>query len=479
MINKVWNYVQQEHMFEAHDYVVAGVSGGADSVCLLFMLLEIRKRIPLTLHVVHVNHGLRPEAVEEASYVEELCKKHQISFTLVDKKVDEIAREKHMSTEEAGREVRYEAFERVLAEYALGMRRNGKIAHGKIAIAHNQNDCSETFLFHLFRGSGLKGLAGIRPVRGNIVRPLLCVSRAEIEAFLCEKEISYCIDKSNLEDNYTRNRIRHHILPVACKEVSVSAVSHIKEASDKIAQAYELIEALVMEGYDTCVRKEAKGIFVEKKSLEKLPKTLQSYVCHRVLEQAAGSQKDIETIHVQQLQELLENQCGKRVHLPYGLEAVREYDGIYVRKQGQQECIEDAAWEYVFSMTDKQRLEQGELVSILLSNGDELACKLLETEKNIPTNPYTKWLDYDKIKDNIVIRHRRAGDYLTIQEDNHKKLLKALLIDEKVPREQRDCLYLIAQESHIAWIIGGRISNYFKISDDTKRMIEMKYIRRK
>lgn len=471
MINKVWNYVQQEHMFEAHDYVVAGVSGGADSLCLLFMLLEIRKRLPLTIHVVHVNHGLRKEAVEEGLYVEELCKKHQISFTLVEKNVDEIARNRHISTEEAGREVRYEAFEQVLNEYA-----NGK--NGKIAIAHNQNDCSETLLFHLFRGSGLKGLAGIRPVRGNVVRPLLCVSRAEIEAFLLEKEISYCIDKSNLEDNYTRNRIRHHILPVACEEVSVNAVAHIKEASDKIAQAYELIETLVMEGYDTCVKRDAQGFLVEKQKLEELPKTLQSYVCHRVLEQAAGSHRDIEMIHVQQLQELLQNQCGKRVHLPYGLEAIREYEGIYLRKQGQQ-CKKDTTWEYVFSASDKLCLEQGEQVEIGLPNGDIFACKLLVVEKNIPINPYTKWLDYDTIKDNIVIRHRRAGDYLTIQKDNHKKMLKTLLIDEKVPREQRDDLYLVTQESHVAWIIGGRISNYFKVTEDTKRMIEMKYIRRK
>lgn len=472
MISKVWNYVQQEHMFEAHDYVVAGVSGGADSVCLLFMLLEIRKRIPLTIHVVHINHGLRQEAVQEALYVEELCKKHQISFTLVEKNVDEIASTRHMSTEEAGREVRYEAFERVLAECAVGR-------NGKIAVAHNQNDCSETFLFHLFRGSGLKGLAGIRPVRGNVVRPLLCVSRAEIESFLLEKNITYCIDKSNFEDNYTRNRIRHHILPIACEEVSVGAVSHIKEASDKIAQAYELIELLVKQGYDTCVRTDAKGILIEKQNLEKLPKTLQSYICHRVLEQAAGSHRDIEMVHVQQLQELLANQCGKRVHLPYELEAIREYDGIYVRKQRKQENVEDTSWEYVFHVSDMQRLEQGEQVEILLPNGDSLFCKLLEAEKNIPANPYTKWFDYDTIKDNIVIRHRRAGDYLTIQKDNHKKLLKALLIDEKVPREQRDGLYLVAQESHIAWIIGGRISNYFKIGADTKRMIEMKYTRRK
>lgn len=477
MINKVWNYVQQEHMFEADDYVVAGVSGGADSVCLLFMLLEIRKRIPLTIHVVHVNHGLREEAADEAVYVEALCKKHEISFTLVEKKVDEIAAQRHISTEEAGREVRYEAFEQVVAECVK--EKKGKIANGKIAIAHNQNDCSETFLFNLFRGSGLKGLSGIRPVRGKIVRPLLCVSRAEIENFLSQKGISYCIDKSNFEDNYTRNRIRHHILPVACKEVSVGAVSHIKEASDKIAQAYELIETLVEEGYDTCVMEDTTGLLVKKQELNNLPKTLQSYVWHRVLEEAAGSHKDIETIHVQQLQELMENQCGRRVQLPYGLEAIREYDGICVRKQGQQKVIEDASWEYAFSELDLQHLEQGEKVEISLPNGAVFSCKLRETEKNIPTNPYTKWLDYDTIKDNIVIRHRRAGDYLTIPKDNHKKMLKALLIDDKVPREQRDGLYLVTQGSHVAWIIGGRISNFFKIGDDTKRMIEMKYIRRK
>ena len=151
MINRIKRYIEEQNMFAEGDYVVAGVSGGADSICLLCVLLEISQNIPITIHVVHINHGIRQEAGEDAEYVEEFCGRRQIPFTLVEEDVPAIAAKNHISTEEAGREVRYDAFYRVLEE-------NRGTHRGRIAIAHNRNDCCETFLFHLFRGSGLKGL---------------------------------------------------------------------------------------------------------------------------------------------------------------------------------------------------------------------------------------------------------------------------------------------------------------------------------
>lgn len=176
MIDKVLQYVKEYQMIEEEDCIVAGVSGGADSVCLLLMLLEINKTLPIEINVVHINHRIRPDAANDAAYVRELCEKYKLSFTLVEENVAALARKRRISTEEAGRQVRYAAFERV-----LGTRK------GKIAVAHNKNDSCETFLFHLFRGTSIRGLAGIPPVRGQIIRPLLCLSRQEIELF-CRKE---------------------------------------------------------------------------------------------------------------------------------------------------------------------------------------------------------------------------------------------------------------------------------------------------
>ena len=161
MLKTVSAYIERYEMLQPGDTVVAGVSGGADSVCLLLMLSAIRKEIPFQLFVVHVNHLMREEAGGDAEFVSELCKKCRIPFSLVEKDVSAIAAECRISTEEAGRQVRYEAFEAVLMREAPEAVSENK---AKIAVAHNLNDRAETMLFHLFRGSGLNGLSGIRPV---------------------------------------------------------------------------------------------------------------------------------------------------------------------------------------------------------------------------------------------------------------------------------------------------------------------------
>lgn len=471
MIEKVRHYVEEQHMLSAHDYVVAGISGGADSVCLLYMLLELQKRIPFSIHVVHMNHLIREEADEDAAYVEALCREHGLPFTLFCQDVEQEARKRKLSTEETGRQLRYEAFYQVLRENAEGRR-------GRIAIAHNKNDNCETFLFHLFRGSGLQGLSGIRPVRDDIIRPILCLERYEIEAFLREKDIPFCIDKTNLEDNYTRNRIRHHILPVAEKEISRKAVGHISEACERISEAYELIEDLTRQACEECIMADEKGIHILEKPFLALHKTIQGYCLREALTRAAGSRKDLEAVHVQQLGELLDKQCGRQLDLPYDMIARREYEGICLVKR--QNIEEGSVIEYPIGQKEQQILLSGETIFIALSEQEELAISLKKRSewKNIPQKTYTKWFDYDKIENSIVVRKRKKGDFLTINSFYQKKSLKAYFIDKKVPREDRDNIWLVADGSHVMWILGERISSFYKVTEATEHVIEMKYIRR-
>ena len=213
-------------MLQPGDRVVAGVSGGADSVCLLFLLLEWRREFPLDIAVVHVNHGIRPEAGEDARYVEKLCGEHKIPFFLTEADVRQRSILEKCSEEEAGRRTRYEAFDKAAEEWGAT----------KIAVAHNSNDRSETQLFHLFRGSGIRGLASILPVRGRIIRPILCLERWEIEDFLTQQGIFYCKDATNDEDDYTRNRIRHHILPYAEQNIARGCVAHMNQTAELLAE---------------------------------------------------------------------------------------------------------------------------------------------------------------------------------------------------------------------------------------------------
>ena len=471
MIDKVLKYVKEQHMLEAGDCVVAGVSGGADSICLFFMLLEIRKVIPIEIRVVHVNHLIRSDAAADADYVRHICAMHDIPFTLVEKDVEVLAQRLHISTEEAGRNVRYEAFYRELG--------TGK---GKIAVAHNKNDCCETFLFHLFRGSSLKGLTGIRPVRDKIIRPLMCLDRAEIEKFLQERTIHYCIDSTNLEDNYTRNRIRHHILETAVREISPAAVNHISNACDRVSEAYDLIEDITRQGYEACVKVTKGNYHIEEADFVKLHKTIQGYVLMEVLSRAAGSSRDLETVHIRQLETLMENQCGRMIRLPYRLCARRDYTGICIYREKGAELQEQQLQETVLPQEACMRLLEGEQVDLLLNEHQRFRLKIVSKGKfgsefqNIPQKKYTKWIDYDKIKDNVVVRTRKPGDYLTVNAKYQRKSLKTYFIDNKIPQAERSHIWLVTDGSHVIWIVGERISTYYKVSERTERILEIAFI---
>ncbi len=468
MVDRVLQYVREHHMIREGDCIVAGVSGGADSVCLLMMLLEIRKVIPIEIRVVHVNHLIRPDAAKDAAYVRKLCLADNLPYTLVEADVEKEARRRHISTEEAGREIRYAAFAK-----ELGSRK------GRIAIAHNMNDSCETFLFHLFRGTALRGLTGIRPVRDQIIRPLLCISRDEIECFLQERNVPYCIDSTNLEDNYSRNIIRHHILDTAVRRISPAAVSHVSDACGRLNEAYDLIADLTSQAFEACVTVTSKTFHIDRAKFLALHSTIQGYVVMEVLAQAAGSRKDLGAVHVRQIRELMDRQCGRALRLPYRLQARRDYTGVCVCRETDGLTQEVVLSEIALSAEETEALAAGRELVISLGKDRIMRAKLIFVGnngidfKNIPQNKYTKWFDYDKIERSIVIRTRRPGDYLTVNAADQRKTLKAYLIDRKIPQQERDRICLVTDGNHVIWIVGERISNHYKVGGDTKTVLSL------
>ena len=471
MINRVIRYIREYHMIDEGDCVVAGVSGGADSVCLFIMLLEISKVIPMEIRVVHVNHLIRSDAAADAMYVEQLCRANGIAFTLVEEDVEALAGTLRLSTEEAGRNVRYAAFYRELGD-----------RKGRIAIAHNKNDSCETFLFHLFRGTALKGLTGIPPVRDKVIRPLLCLERSEIEAFLQGRGIRYCIDSTNLEDNYSRNIIRRHILAAAGKEISPAAINHISNACARVSEAYDLIEDITRQGYHACVRVITETGNITKYHIDReqfflLHATIQGYVVMEVLSDAAGGRRNLEAVHVGQVCALMNRQCGKEVILPYNLCAKRDYTGVCIYRVAEKLPQETALHEVMVTQEMVTALRTGERIEIILNSHQKISATFVTNTdigadmQNIPQKKYTKWIDYDKIKNSIVIRTRRQGDYLTVNAMNQRRTLKKYFIDHKIPQEERGRTWLVADGSHVVWVVGQRISSHYKISENTTRIL--------
>lgn len=455
-------------MIRDGDTVVTGVSGGADSVCLIFMLAKYRERVPFSLAVVHVNHGLRQEADRDAEYVKQLCEELQLPFYLKKADVREVSRREKISAEEAGRKVRYEAFAHVLEEL-------GGDERGKIAVAHNQSDAAETMLFHLFRGTGVYGMAGILPVREHIIRPLLPCSRQEIEDWLRERKISWCIDSTNEEDTYTRNRIRHHILPYAEEKIVAGATRHVAQAAMQLGGLREYLETQTATAAAGCVHFSEVGAEITLQVWQTHGEWMQNQILLWTLERLAGGRRDLTSRHILALRGLAEKQGNKKVDLPGDWEGVRQYGLLVIRNAVERE--EDCA---CFAMELKIPgsccLPDGSVLEVQLIHHDEKGG--FEKINVIEENVCTKYLDYGKINHCLMVRGRRTGDYITINESFRKKSVKSFMIDKKIPAEERDRLPLVADGSHIMWVIGHRISAYYKITNHTKQIVQMRIRRR-
>ncbi|NTV78172.1 MAG: tRNA lysidine(34) synthetase TilS [Clostridiales bacterium] len=444
-------------MIQADDLVVVGVSGGADSVCLLSILNDMKKELSLELVVVHVNHGIRKTAYKDALFVEEICKNYQIPYFLVEDDIRKIAREEKLSEEEAGRNLRYESFYKILDQYEK--EKHKKV---KIAVAHNQNDRAETLLFNLLRGSKIKGIAGIVPVRDVIIRPMLGVSRDEIEAYLEENNILYCQDETNDSDQYTRNKIRHHIIPYVEKEICTASVAHLNEFAELMEMTEEYLMQQTMVAYYKIVKEENNSFLIREESYACESQLIQSYLVHLVICKLAGSKKDITSVHVKAVMELYDRQTGKNVSLPYGIIARKTYEGIILEQKRDESLPIEARKLSVPCSLYVEGLGKVNLAVFPRENMGEIQEKT-----------YTKWFDYDKIDESLMLRMRETGDFLAVNSQNGTKSLKEYLINEKIPKENRDSIFLLADGKHILWVIGHRISEKYKITSETVRVLEV------
>ncbi|MBD5467895.1 MAG: tRNA lysidine(34) synthetase TilS [Lachnospiraceae bacterium] len=464
MLHKIMAFIAEFHMIGPNDRVIAGVSGGADSVCLFYLLLALKEQIPFDFSVVHVDHGIRKDAGEDAAYVRRLCQEHDVAFTMIEEDVPAYAAAHHLGEEEAGRYLRYQAFAQV----------NARVYDGgaKIAVAHNKNDRAETVLFQLFRGSGLHGMCGMKPVQGNVIRPLLCVTREEIEAYLAARDISYRTDSTNAEDGYARNRIRHHILNYAEQEVCQGSTEHISRTADMLTQAAAYLDAQTEEAYQVCVTEEANPacVTISADAFARLHPYLQGSLLHRCFGKLTPAAKDMTSAHVKSVCALFEKQVGRVLALPNGMTAERTYQGVFLGYKtdfGKKEACEDSP---VFLEGESGEARFGGRIFRFRVFSCEINENILQT---IPKNVCKKWFDYDKIKKPIAVRYRKTGDELAINAAGGTKSLKKYMIDEKIPSGERHQIPLIAEEDHVLWVTGYRISEAYKVTADTKRIIEI------
>ena len=456
MIPRILAYIKQHNMIQSGDHVVAGVSGGADSVCMLLILDSLRESLSFDLTAVHVEHGLRGGAsLRDAVFVEQLCRERQIDCRVFYEDVQGKAAAAGLSLEEAGRELRYACFTRVCRETGAN----------KIAVAHHRDDQAETVLLHLFRGAGLRGMCGMAPVRDNIIRPLLDTGRDEIEQWLRQQGIAWRTDETNLETAYTRNKIRLRVLPLVEQEIQPRVSEHMAKTAEHLRQVQEYVTGQAGRVYEKCVREEPPCLRILLEEFRQQEPLLQTMVLQRALERLGCGLKDISAVHLESLLELAGKETGKTLSLPHRISARREYAWLILEEAGQKmdpEAEPDLAVEVSVPGTYEYR---GLTWRFTLEDGKKT--------RGIPEKTYTKWFDYDKIEQYLKIRIRQSGDYLEINRERGRKKLKDHFIDLKLPREEREQRPLLADGSHVLWILGERISEAYKVTEQTKRLLRV------
>ena len=474
MLRELQKKMEEFHMVSPGDLVLAGVSGGADSVCLFLALLGLRKQLQFSLEVIHVEHGIRSEeSRQDAAYVKELCKRYQVTCHEVAVDVPAYCAQTGLGTEEAARVLRYDVFARFAKEKG-----------GKIALAHHMEDNAETILFQMVRGSSLTGLCGMQPVRKEengicYIRPLLFFHRAEVEAFLRTQEVAWCVDSTNIQLEYSRNFLRGNVIP-ELKKVNTQAVEHINQTAEHLSEIRDYLDFETEKAWKRLVQIQER-LRLDTKGILELHPVLQRELAYKALVFMAKRKKDITSTHVADLLALCKGQSGKRISLPYGMMAWKEFESVYMASSDNVDSDEDA-WEEVYEISEemlKEMLSSGKERTILFGiQGESIRCRVFENNGElveIPRKTYTKWFDYDKIKKGFCIRTRRSGDYFISDAAGHRKKLKTYFVDEKIPANERGKRWLLAQENEVLWLVGGRISEHIKVSQKTNLILELRY----
>ncbi len=456
LLEKVGLTIGKYGLLPYSSQVVVGVSGGPDSVALLHILYRLKSVLNLKLWVAHLNHKLRPgEAEREASWTKRFASKLGIAVISDSFDVPLLAKKKGLSIETAARQARYNFLEHVAV----------KVGASKIALGHTASDQVETVLMRFLRGSGLEGLSGIPPARGKIIRPLIGVFREEVEQYCQDNFLDPCFDSSNRQRICLRNRVRLDLIPYLSGhfnpqlESSLFRLLQITRADNEYLQgeARRVWKSLIVD------RNEGK-IILNFKKLSSLHLALQRRVIRLTIETIKG---DLRGISFRQIKSLLELNCSKGtriISLPGNLRVEGRYGQLVIKKKKKEE--------------DEVSLSYGRLRVPGETKLSELNLRfrsslIKKTSSWLSKNPNFAFLDHNKISGSLFFRSRKIGDRFQPLGMVGTKKLKDFFIDLKIPRFKRDKIPLLVSKSEIVWVVGQRISERFKIDENTKKILKI------
>lgn len=435
MLQKVENFISKHQMLQVGDKIVVGVSGGADSLALLHILLYFKKDYGLELVVVHLNHQLRDqEGKRDADFVADLARRWGITAFIESADVLGYAKDKKLSIETAAREIRYQLYQRIAKTTQAS----------KIALGHHADDQVETILMRILRGAGEEGLAGISPVRDNIIRPLLNVTKGEIELYCRENDLNYCLDATNLETVYLRNKIRLELLPLLEKDYNGNIKQTLlrlgtlarEDANYWSQYCQEILQEII-------VRSEKNGLILEWKKITSYHSAVQRRLIREAIRKVQGNVLNVGFDRLEEIRIFfLSSPQGKKI-LPSGLILEKSYGQLAIYQE------EEISYSYSLQIPGINILEDLNL-TIRTQVIDQIP-----PQQNL--NPRQFYLSFNPSDGPLVIRNRREGDWFSPHGARGSKKIKDYFIDAKVPRFLRDKIPLLAQKNQVFWIIGQRL----------------------
>lgn len=440
--------------------LIAALSGGRDSVCLLAVLKDLSGPMGFGLEAVHVNHQLRKTAGRDQTFCEDLCQKWQVPLTVSRVDVKGLAEKEGLTIEEAARLLRY----RALNDIRQDRLKEDPDRAVYIVLGHHQKDQAETVLLHLLRGSGLRGLCGMKEQSGPYLRPLLRVPPDQMDAFVKDRGLSYVTDETNFDTAMTRNRIRLDLIPYLQKEFNPSIVETLYDTALRLREDEEVLDQIADAAFAACKVSGKNGDGLSVTQLNKQPEAIRRRVVRRWLSEA-GHLQDLTFRHVGMVLDLCRSQSGKRVCLKGFLTVERAYDILIL-------TFDNGSAGPKTEEPVPYQIEEIDMTAFRRQKIDPAGRKAASSEQ---------WMDADKISDPLF-RHRQPSDYMVIALGKDpsgrvlygRKKLKEILIENKIPLCQRDRLWVLASGSYVAWAEKVRMSDDAKIGPGTKRVLHVK-----
>lgn len=522
--SKAINFIQRHNLASPGEIVVVGVSGGADSVCLLHILAKWRKGLGIDLHIAHLNHQLRGiESEADAKYVSDLAGSLGIPVTIDKQDVAAYRLGRNLSVEEAARELRYAFFARVA----------GEVGANRIAIGHTRDDQVETILMHILRGTGVNGLCGLAPCsplvynahgrardleaksptpltprviaspdssgRSNllIIRPLLDITREETGSYCQEYQLGPRIDSSNVSLSFFRNRIRLQLLP-QLRQYNPSIDKALLRLAEIAKESSEFLEQQASGLWDEVARQENNAIYLDRRQITSLPIALQRQLLRTAVSRLAGDTRDIEAAHIEAARSLLDKSVGKRTSLPHGIICQGGYDEIVIagpdvigtwQSQLPSCPFPPLSGEFRLEVPGETIVSEWKVIaSIIRGREDEgryipfVSCHSKRSgvspgDQSRLSQVFSADFDLHETGTELFVRQRRPGDRFKPLGMDMPKRLQEFMVDAKIPRSWRGHIPIVCSPQQIIWVAGWRIDDRVKVNEASKEILRLGFIR--